>query len=218
MTLSERLLAPLFNMEEASSWTPHPEATLQTQVFVPDRIWGSLKCPSNQVSILLQHNDIAYTPNSHRMAIVSAINKNSICVSLILLLALICPGQAQYSYWAHLLNPPLFDSFTLKPGIFLLAIMTEFMEGANLNPAFQTEQEHWLYMPRLQWWLPPAPPMCATKLSNLSACFQQKINWLLHVQPKTSTRPDNVTFFSATSFDIPKKQTKNQTYLTLPML
>ena len=97
---------------EASSWTPHPEATPQSQVLAPDRIWGSLQCLSNQADILLQHNDIAYTPYSHLMAMISAINKNLICVTLILL-AFICPGQAQYSYCAHLLNPSIFDSLTL---------------------------------------------------------------------------------------------------------
>ena len=83
--------------------------------------------------------------------------------------------------------------------------MAEFMEGANLNWPFQTEQEYWLYMPRPQWWLLPAPPVCVTKFSNLSVCRKLKINWLLCVQPKTSTRPENFTFLPATSFDLPQK-------------
>ena len=94
MALIEQPPPPFFQMEEASSLTPHPEATLQTQVFSPDITWGSLKPLSNQASILLQHNDIAYTPNSHPMAMIS-INWNLMYVTLILLLALICPGQAQ---------------------------------------------------------------------------------------------------------------------------
>ena len=85
------------------------------------------------------------------------------------------------------------------------------MEGANLSPPFQMEQEHWLYMPRPPWWLPPALPVCVTKLSNLSVCLQLKLNWRLHVQPQTSTRPDNLTFFSATSFYIPQKTNLSHT-------
>ena len=34
----------------------------------------------------------------------------------------------------------------------------EIMGGANLNPPFQAEQEHWLYMTRPQWWLTSEPP------------------------------------------------------------
>ena len=148
------------------------------------------------------------------MAMISVINQNSICVTLTLLLALICSGQAQYSYWAHLLNPPIFDSLTLLDrDIPISNNDTEFMGGANLNPPFQTGQDHWLSMPRPQWWLPPAPPVCVTKLSNLSACLQLKISWLLYVQPKTSTRPDNFTSFSATGF-IYLKKTNKQTNIS----
>ena len=49
------------------------------------------------------------------------------------------------------------------------------MGGANLNLSFQMGQEHWLYMPRPQWWLTSAPPMCVTKLNNLSACLKLKL-------------------------------------------
>ena len=86
--------------------------------------------------------------------------------------------------------------------------MTEFMGGASLNPPFQTEQEHWLYMPRPQWWLPPAPPVCVTKLSNLSACLQLKIN------PKP-LRGQSILPFSQPQALI---YLKKQTYLTLLML
>ena len=106
-------------------------------------------------------------PHSYLMAMISVMNKNVICVTLILLLALMCPAQAQYSYWAHLLNPPLFESIPLlAQDISISNIDTEVMEGANLNPPFQMEPEHWLYVPRPQWWLPPAPPMCVTEFSN----------------------------------------------------
>ena len=116
MTLNEQPPPRSFKMEEASSLTPHSEATPQTHVLAPDITWGSLECLPNQAGILLQHSDIACTPDSHLMAVTSVINKNSIRVNLIILLALICPGQARYSYWAHLLNPPLFDSLTLLGG------------------------------------------------------------------------------------------------------
>ena len=81
-----------------------------------------------------------------------------------------CPHlsrQAQYSDWAHLLNPPPFDSVTLLArDIPISSNDTEFMEGANLNTALQTEQEYWLYMPRPQWWLPAAPPMWLINLAT----------------------------------------------------
>ena len=54
MTLSKRPLSPFFKMKEASSWTPHPEATPQMQVLAPDITWGSLKCLSNQADILVR--------------------------------------------------------------------------------------------------------------------------------------------------------------------
>ena len=89
--------APLFQdgrslFMDSSSWSH------KHKFFAPDITWGSLKRLSNQAVILLQHNDIAYAPNSHLMAMISVIHKNSICVTLILLLAFNCPGQAQYSY------------------------------------------------------------------------------------------------------------------------
>ena len=111
--MSEQSLALFFKMEEASSWTPHPEATLQTQVLPPDITWGSLKHLSNQAGTLLQHSGIAYTPDSHLMAMISITNRNLMRVTLVIFLALICPGKAQYSYWAHLLIPPLFAGLTL---------------------------------------------------------------------------------------------------------
>ena len=59
MILNEQPLPPFFKMEEASWWTPHPEATPQTQIPAPDRTWGGLKCLST--GILLQENYIAYS-------------------------------------------------------------------------------------------------------------------------------------------------------------
>ena len=96
-------------LEEPSSLTLHPEATSQMQVFVPDITLGSHKCLSNQASILLQHNGIAYTSEMHLIAMISITDRNSIQVTLILLLALICPGQAQYLDYAHLHNTPICD-------------------------------------------------------------------------------------------------------------
>ena len=113
MTLRECALPHLFTMKGTSSWTPHPEATTQMQVLAHNVTWENLKCLSNQVGILLKQNYIADTLKSHLMVLISVRSKNSICITQILLLALICPGQTQHSYWAHLLNPPLFDSLTL---------------------------------------------------------------------------------------------------------
>ena len=80
-------------MEEASSLTPHPEATPQTQILAPDITWGSLKRLSNQTITVLQHNGIVYTPDLHLMAMISITGRNSMQITLIFLLTFLCAGQ-----------------------------------------------------------------------------------------------------------------------------
>lgn len=118
------------------------QGTIATHKTAPNVTWGGIKRSTQQAQCQLQEQRAPIDPESMLPAMTAIISINTKVVFWGILLSYLTGNLGQYTYWAHVIYPPIFDPVTWVSSEIPISTNDSFAGGIDLNPQYLNENEH----------------------------------------------------------------------------